>query len=90
MDRNEIIAKINTVLADEFEIDAAIITPDAPLMETLDMDSLDLVDVVVLVEQSFGITLKGEDFVGMTTFQNFYDLILRKMSGNGHSGGNGD
>ena len=33
MDRNEIIAKINTVLADEFEIDAAIITPDAPLSE---------------------------------------------------------
>ncbi len=81
MDHNEIIAKINTVLAGEFEVDEAIIAPDAPLMETLDMDSLDLVDVVVLVEQNFGITLKGEDFVGMSTFQDFYDLIIGKMNG---------
>jgi acyl carrier protein len=81
MNNNEIIEKINAVLAEEFEVDPAIITPDAPLMETLDMDSLDLVDVVVLVEQSFGITLKGEDFVGMTTFQNFYDLIIGKSAG---------
>ncbi len=81
MNNSEIIEKINAVLAEEFEVDASIITPDAPLMETLDMDSLDLVDVVVLVEQNFGVTLKGEDFVGMSTFQNFYDLIFGKMAG---------
>lgn len=81
MEYKEIIEKINTVLAEEFEVDPSIITPDASLMETLDMDSLDLVDVVVLVEQNFGITLKGEDFVGISTFQNFYDLITGKMNG---------
>lgn len=81
MDNNAVIEKINAVLAGEFEVDPAIIAPDAPLMETLDMDSLDLVDVVVLVEQNFGITLKGEDFVGMSTFQNFYDLVIGKMNG---------
>ncbi len=80
MNSNEIIAKINSVLAEEFEVDPAIITPDAPLMETLDMDSLDLVDVVVIVEQNFGITLKGEDFVGIKTFENFYDLILSRVN----------
>jgi acyl carrier protein len=79
MNNNEIIEKIDAVLAEEFEVDPGVITPDAPLMATLDMDSLDLVDVVVLVEQNFGITLKGEDFVGLTTFQNFYDLIFRKL-----------
>ncbi len=80
MNNSEIIEKINAVLAEEFEVEASIITPDAPLMETLDMDSLDLVDVVVLVEQNFGVTLKGEDFVGMSTFQDFYNLIFRKMA----------
>lgn len=80
MNDNGIIEKINAVLADEFEVDPATITPDAPLMETLDMDSLDLVDVVVLIEQNFGITLKGEDFVGVATFRNFYDLVARKMA----------
>ncbi len=81
MNSNEIIEKINTTLAEEFEVDPGVITPDAPLMETLDMDSLDLVDVVVLVEQNFGITLHGEDFVGISTFRHFYDLITGKMNG---------
>jgi acyl carrier protein len=82
MINSEMINTINEVLAAEFEIDPAIITPDAPLKETLDMDSLDLVDVVVLVEQNFGVTLKGSDFVGIITFQNFYDLVEGKMNGN--------
>ncbi len=49
MTEQEIIARVNEVLADEFEVDVDIIKPNAPLMETLDLDSLDLVDVVVLI-----------------------------------------
>ena len=81
MSNEEIIEKIKTVLADEFEVDASIITPDALLMETLALDSLDLVDVVVLIEQNFGITLVGPDFVGIATFQDFYNLITTKLNG---------
>lgn len=81
MTHEEIIEKMKTVLADEFEVDASIITPEAPLMETLDLDSLDLVDVVVLIEQNFGITLVGPDFVGIVTFQDFYNLITTKLNG---------
>jgi acyl carrier protein len=80
MTREEIVEKLTVVLADEFEVDASIITPDAPLMETLDLDSLDLVDVVVLVEQNFGVTLKGPDFVGIKTFEDFYNLISAKVN----------
>lgn len=81
MNNSEIIEKINIVLAEEFEVDPSVITAEAPLMETLDMDSLDLVDVVVLIEQNFGITLKGPDFVGIVTFGDFYDLITGRMNG---------
>lgn len=81
MTHEEIIEKMKTVLADEFEVDASIITPEAPLMETLDLDSLDLVDVVVIIEQNFGITLVGPDFVGIVTFQDFYNLITTKLNG---------
>ncbi len=81
MTEQEIIAKINEVLAEEFEADIDIITPDAHLMQTLELDSLDLVDVVVLIEANFGVTLTGPDFVGIATFQNFYDLISRKVNG---------
>ncbi len=80
MVKEEIIRKINELLAEEFEADIETIRPDAPLMDTLDMDSLDLVDVVVIVDNNFGVTLVGSDFVGIKTFQDFYDLILRKLS----------
>lgn len=77
----EIIKKATIVLAEEFEIEESIITPDASLKETLGLDSLDLVDVVVLVEQNFGITLTGPDFVGIVTFKDFYELLYRKING---------
>ena len=50
MTNEEIIEKIRTTLAEEFEVGIDVIQPDAPLMETLALDSLDLVDMVVLVE----------------------------------------
>ena len=81
MTEQEIIEKINEVLAEEFEADATAITPDALLMETLELDSLDLVDVVVLIDNHFGVTLVGPDFVGVKTFQDFYDLIIKKING---------
>lgn len=81
MTKEEIIAKATEVLAEEFEIEVTEITPDASLKDTLGLDSLDLVDVVVLVEQHFGVTLSAPDFIGVVTFENFYDLLDRKING---------
>ena len=78
MTNEEIIAKINETLAEEFEVDINIIKPDAPLMETLELDSLDLVDVVVLVEPNFGFNVTGEDFAKIRTFQDFYNLVIER------------
>lgn len=83
MTNTELIHKINEKLAEEFEVDVEIIQPDAPLMETLELDSLDLVDMVVLVEQNFGITLKAQDFAGIVTFQDFYNFIDSRVNGSG-------
>ena len=80
MTNEEIIAKINETLAEEFEVDINIIKPDAPLMETLELDSLDLVDVVVLVEQNFGFNVTGEDFAKIRTFQDFYNLVIERTT----------
>ena len=77
----EIIEKATVILAEEFEVEVAEITPEASLKETLDLDSLDLVDVVVLIEKNFGITLTGVDFVGIVTFKDFYELLDRKING---------
>ncbi len=80
MTEQEIIAKINELFIEEFESDVDDIKPDAPLMSTLDLDSLDLVDIVVLVEKHFGILLKGPDFIEVKTFEDFYNLIINKMN----------
>ena len=74
---SEIIEKIRNVLAEEFEIDIEDIQPDAPLMQTLELDSLDLVDMVVLIENEFGFTLTLQDFQQIKTFQDLYTLIFK-------------
>lgn len=79
MDKAEIIEKINEFLIDEFEVEADTIEPDAVLKDTLGLDSLDYVDLVVTVESNFGVKLGEADFVGISTFQNFYDLIENKI-----------
>jgi acyl carrier protein len=79
MDKAEIIEKINDFLIDEFEVDGDEIQPDASLKDTLGLDSLDYVDLVVTVESNFGVKLGEADFVGVSTFQNFYDLIENKV-----------
>lgn len=79
MEKEQIIEKIRETLADEFEVDIEKIQPDASLMTTLELDSLDLVDMVVLLDKHFGFTVAAKDFVNIHTFQDLYDLILERM-----------
>jgi acyl carrier protein len=79
MNKADIIEKINGFLSDEFEVDIETIEPDAVLKDTLGLDSLDYVDLVVTVESNFGVKLGEADFVGISTFENFYDLIENKI-----------
>jgi acyl carrier protein len=80
MTQEEIISRINGFLVDEFEVDAEKIMPDANLRETLGLDSLDYVDLVVIIESNFGFKVVAEDFINIQTFQNFYDYVNRKVS----------
>lgn len=77
---DEIVTKVNAFLVDEFEVDPETITPDANLKETLNLDSLDYVDLVVVIESNFGFKVKGEDFVNIKTFQDFYDYVSAKVA----------
>ncbi len=79
MTHEEIIGKINEFLVEEFEVDAAKIQPYANLRETLELDSLDYVDLVVIIESNFGFKVVAEDFIDIQTFQNFYDYVNRKV-----------
>ena len=79
MELSEIVGKTNSFLAEEFEIDQSIIKPEANLRETLQLDSLDYIDLVVVIESNFGFKVKPEDFATISTFQNFYDYVAGKL-----------
>jgi len=79
MNTEEIIGKINEFLVEEFEVDQAVIKPASNLKETLDLDSLDYVDLVVEVESNFGFKVSPEDFMKIHTFQDFYDYVINKV-----------
>jgi acyl carrier protein len=71
----DIIKSINSLLAEEFEVDPGQITPEADLKTTLDLDSLDYIDLIALTESNFGCKVKPEDFYDIKTFGALYDYI---------------
>lgn len=79
MNKEEIVEKIIGFLVAEFEVDIEEIQPDSNLKDTLRLDSLDYVDLVVSIESNFGVKLVEVDFVGIASFQSFYDLIENKL-----------
>ena len=79
METAEIIEKINHFMVEEFEVEPGMITPQANLRETLQLDSLDYIDLVVVIESNFGFKVKAEDFTGITTFQDFYNYVSAKV-----------
>ena len=79
--------RVIAVLAEEFELDPARLTPDATLYDDLGLDSLDAVDMVVVLEKAFGVKLRDEEAVrAVRTMQDLFGLIIRirdeKDSGN--------
>jgi acyl carrier protein len=80
MNNEDVILKINEFLTEEFEVDPGKITPAAGLKETLDLDSLDYIDLVVVVESNFGFKVKPEDFTGIVSFQDFYNYVIRRIN----------
>ncbi len=75
MEKGDIVEKINGFLVEEFEVAAEGITPLANLRETLGMDSLDYIDLAVVIESNFGFKVRHEDFATIDTFQSLYDYI---------------
>ena len=79
MTKEVIIEKCMAFFTEEFEVDGSKITGDANLRETLDLDSLDYVDLVVVIESNFGFKVKGEDFINIHTFDDFYNYCYNKI-----------
>ena len=68
--------QINGFLSAEFEVDIDRITPEANLRQVMDLDSLDYIDLAVVIEKHFSFKVKPEDFAGIITFRDCYDYII--------------
>ena len=80
MERADIEKTINDFLGEEIEIEKELIKDDALLKNDLGIDSLDFVDIVVLVERHFGFKIKAEEMTDIRTLRQFYDYIEDKVN----------
>jgi acyl carrier protein len=80
MEIKELIAQVNEVLANEFEIEISDIVSGANIKETLQLDSLSLVDMVALIESTFSVKIKGTEIVQIQTFGNLYSFIHERIN----------
>ncbi|MCD7914826.1 MAG: phosphopantetheine-binding protein [Tannerellaceae bacterium] len=75
MTRNDIVEQVNSLLAEEFEVDATLFTPEANVRDTLSLDSLSLVDLVAIIQYTYKIKIPVTDLKTIQTFTNLYDYI---------------
>jgi acyl carrier protein len=80
MERLEIENKVRNFLIEDLEVDEEKIYSEARLKEDVGIDSLDFVDIVVIVEKNFGFKIKPEEMAGVVTLQDFYDYIDKKVN----------
>ena len=82
MQKNEIVNKINQLLIEEIEIDEDQIRPQADLKHDMGIDSLDFVDLFVIIENNFGFKMKAEEMTDVKTLQDFYNYLFQNVNPN--------
>jgi len=80
MTKEEIKNIVIHFLVEELEIEENKIADEALLKDDLGIDSLDFVDIVVIVERNFGFKIKPEEMAEVRTLSQFYDYIESKVS----------
>ena len=83
MTEQEVIELIDSNLAEEFELDRADMTPEANIYEDLGLDSLDTVDMVIVLEGAFNFKIREEEAVrAIRTLGDIHRFVLEKVTEN--------
>jgi acyl carrier protein len=75
LDREEILGKIQEITADRLGVDESDVTPDASFREDLEADSLDLVELIMELEEQFGMEIPDEEAEKITTVEEAVDYV---------------
>jgi acyl carrier protein len=76
LDREEILAKIQEITADRLGVDETDVTPDASFREDLEADSLDLVELIMELEEQFGMEIPDQEAEKITTVEEAVDYVV--------------
>ena len=80
MEREEVVSAIQGVAVEVLSVEPSQVTEEACFKEDLEADSLDLVELVMALEESFDISVPEEDLEGVTTVGQAVDLVLSKVA----------
>lgn len=79
MTDQEIVETINRALAEEFEYDLGAMTPETTLFEEMGLDSLDIVDLVIVLETAFGMKVREEEAIRkIRTLGDIHSFVIGK------------
>ena len=76
---NENFERFTKCAVEVLSIDAGQVTREASFADDLNADSLDLVELIMALEEEFGVTVEEEELEGITTIGGAYDLIACKL-----------
>jgi acyl carrier protein len=80
LDREEILGKIQEITADRLGVDEGDVTSDASFREDLEADSLDLVELIMELEEQFGMEIPDEEAEKITTVEEAVDYVMEHQA----------
>lgn len=67
--------EIKKLLAEQLRVDMARLSDDTDLVDDLGVDSLDIADILMSIEEKFGVVVPDEDVAGLRTVKNIADYV---------------
>ncbi|MBI2487038.1 MAG: acyl carrier protein [Deltaproteobacteria bacterium] len=74
----EVVAKVKKMIASQLGKSENEVTPESSFIEDLGADSLDLVELIMSMEDEFGLEISDEDAEGILTVQDAINYILER------------
>lgn len=79
MEKDEVFQKVKEIIADTIDITSDEISMDSSVLEDIELSSLDVLEVVTEIESIYGISFTNDDFMNITTVEDFVNAVLNKQ-----------